>query len=820
MLTLSCKLTAKGGSILSWAEAYDKAYGLVSQMTLVEKANVTSGLGWAMGLCVGNTGPVDRLGFPSLCLQDGPLGLRFADKATAFPAGITAGMTWNRGLLYQRGAAHGKEARGKGIHVLLGPAFGALGRMPAAGRNWEGFSVDPYLMGIASAETIKGIQSYGVSATAKHFIANEQEHFRQGVNAISSNVDDRTMHEMYLWPFADAVHAGVGAVMCSYNKVNNSAACENSKLMNGLLKDELGFQGFVMSDWLAQMSGVASALSGLDMTMPGDGYLWDDRKPFWGPQLTRSIINGSLPYDRLDDMTTRIVATWYHFGQNKDFPEVNFSSWTKNSTGRIYEGSGNPPYGEVNKHVNVMEDNHLLARQVATEGTVLLKNNDGFLPLKKKAQKIGIYGEDAGPGDGPNACTDRGCNQGTLAVGWGSGSSDFEYLVSPLEAIQRQAAQDGSKISAILNNTLLAEVESDSSKQDVCLVFINSDSGEGYITWDNNAGDRNDLYAQKGGDNLVLAAAKRCRNTVVVVHSVGPIIMEKWINHRNVRSVVWANLPGQESGNALVDILYGDANPSGKLAYTIGRSLEDYGPTAGVMYTANAEVPQQDFTEGLYLDYRHFDKESISPRFEFGYGMSYTKYSYANIRVYQTGRRTPLPARRPHSPVSPPTYNSTIPKPEEALYPPGFQRINRMIYPYLDSENITYSKYPYPEGYDTPATPSQAGGGEGGNPALWEELYKVTVQISNTGHVAGAEVAQLYVSYPSEKKVDFPVRQLRGFEKVWLEPGQKKTLTFYLRRRDLSYWDVVRQNWIIPDSTICVSVGASSRKLYEHASLP
>lgn len=171
--------------------------------------------------------------------------------------------------MYERGAAHGEEARGKGVHVLLGPALGALGRMPAAGRNWEGFSVDPYLMGVASAETIQGIQSHGVQATAKHFIANEQEHFRQGVNAISSNIDDRTMHEMYLWPFADSVHAGVGAVMCSYNKVNNSAACENSYLMNGLLKDELGFQGYVMSDWLAQMSGVASALSGMDMSMPG-----------------------------------------------------------------------------------------------------------------------------------------------------------------------------------------------------------------------------------------------------------------------------------------------------------------------------------------------------------------------------------------------------------------------------------------------------------------------------------------------------------------------------------------------------------------------
>lgn len=373
-------------------------------------------------------------------------------------------------------------------------------------------------------------------------------------------------------------------------------------------------------------------------------------------------------------------------------------------------------------------------------------------------------------------------------------------------------------MSAILNNTKLAEIKIDIVKQDICLVFINSDSGEGYITWNGIVGDRNDLYAQLGGDALVLAVANGCQNTVVIVHSVGPIIMEKWIEHPNVRAVVWANLPGQESGNALVDILYGNVNPSGKLTYTIGRSLKDYGPTAGVMYTPNAEPPQQNFTERLYIDYRHFDKAKVRPRFEFGFGMSYTSYSYSGIRV-QGGPRTPLPPPRPQPPVSPPQYDSIVPKPSEALYPPGFTKVNRMIYPYLDSANITYGPYPYPIGYNISAPLSQAGGGEGGNPALWEELYQVTVDVTNTGPVSGAEVVQLYVSFPGEKTVDFPVKQLRGFEKVWLAPRQTKPVTFSLKRRDLSYWDVVRQNWVIPDSKIKVSVGASSRKLYQFATL-
>lgn len=212
----------RGGTVGTWKDSYAKAAKLVEQMTLPEKVNVTTGTGWMMGLAVGQTGAVERLGFPSLALQDGPLGLRFADNATAFPAGLTIGATWNKELMYRRGQAHGKEAREKGVNVLLGPCVGPLGRMPAGGRNWEGFASDPYLQGIAAARTIMGIQGEGVVATIKHFIGNEQEHFRQSFewglpNAMSSNMDDRTLHEVYLWPFADAVKAGVGSV-CSCSR--------------------------------------------------------------------------------------------------------------------------------------------------------------------------------------------------------------------------------------------------------------------------------------------------------------------------------------------------------------------------------------------------------------------------------------------------------------------------------------------------------------------------------------------------------------------------------------------------------------------------
>lgn len=266
-------------------------------------------------------GPADIVRFPSLCLQDGPLGLRFADNISAFPAGITTGATWNRDLFRERGRALGQESRLKGVNVILGPSMGAIGMNPAGGRNWEGFGSDPVLQGVAAAETIRGIQQNGVMATAKHYVMNEQEHFRQpfewGIpTAISSNIDDRALHEVFVWPFAESIRADVASVMCSYQRVNNSHACENSKILNGILKDELGFQGFVQSDWLAQRSGVGSALSGLDMSMPGDGLRWTDGESLWGSQLTRAVLNSSVPMERLNDMVTRIVAAWYHLKQD------------------------------------------------------------------------------------------------------------------------------------------------------------------------------------------------------------------------------------------------------------------------------------------------------------------------------------------------------------------------------------------------------------------------------------------------------------------------------------------------------------------------
>lgn len=849
--------TPLGGTSERWRESYRRAAELVGNMTLLEKVNITTGTGWQMGLAVGNTGPAAHVGFPALALQDGPLGLRFeGGNSTAWPAGITVGATWNRDLMYARGKGHGKEARQKGINVLLGPAVGPLGRMPCGGRVWEGFGADPYLQGVAAAQTIRGIQGEGVMATIKHLVGNEQEHFRQALEwglptALSSNIDDRTLHELYGWPFADAVHAGVASVMCSYQMVNNSYSCQNSKLLNGYLKDELGFQGFVQSDWLAQRGGVASALAGLDMSMPGDGLLWAKGDSLWGSELTKSVLNGSVPMERMNDMATRIVAAYYQLGQDDtslfDGEGPNFSSWTRDEMGHVYEGSPDDDnLRPINKFLNVTSAEHAqLARRIAVEGTVLLKN-DGVLPLNQNDQlnrqdldhplRVAILGEDAGEGSGPNSCPDRSCNQGTLGSGWGSGAVDFPYLVSPASALETALNSSNVRLTTHANNLpptkKAPEVLGD---QDICIVFVNADSGEGYLKWEGIRGDRNDLYLQKGGEELIVEVAEACGDgqgsTIVVIHAVGPVVMDQWIHMQGIKAVIMANLPGQESGNAIADILLGDANPSGKLPYTIGKSLDDYGPGAKVLYYPNGVVPQQDFTEGLYIDYRHFDREGITPTFEFGFGLSYTTFEYSNLTITPLQAKSAFPAHRSDK-LSPPRYNSTLPDPESALFPKGFRRLAKVVYPYIEKlKDITPGSYVYPVGWTTKQTPSPAGGEQGGNPDLWTVYARVDTEISNTGNLAGQEVVQLYLSYENigtgvdtpgseHQSANFPVRVLRGFHKVHLGVGETRSVSFDLTRRDLSYWDVHLQNWVMPvEGSFTINIGASSRDLRLKGSL-
>ncbi|KIJ57390.1 glycoside hydrolase family 3 protein, partial [Sphaerobolus stellatus SS14] len=358
-----------------WASAVARARAFVAQLTLEEKVNLTTGVG-TNGRCVGNTGDVTRLGFTGICLQDSPLGVRYADFASAFPAGINAAATWDRNLIQQRGAAMGAEHRGKGVNVALGPMTNMM-RAPAAGRNWEGFGADPFLSGVATAQTVLGMQGEGVISCVKHYIGNEQEHMRSGFPTYSSNIDDRTMHEFYLWPFAEAVQSGVGSVMCSYNFVNQTQTCQNSKIVNGLLKEELDFQGFLLSDWNAMINGVQPALAGADMNMPGFTSHSQPNEPntqfsWWGSALIESVNNGSVPEARVDDMVTRMMAAYFKMGQDKNYPATNFDY---NSQDTFIDGV------LVNEHVNVQDDHYKLIREIGAASAVLLKNTNRTLPL-------------------------------------------------------------------------------------------------------------------------------------------------------------------------------------------------------------------------------------------------------------------------------------------------------------------------------------------------------------------------------------------------------------------------------------------------------
>ncbi|KAB5526382.1 glycosyl hydrolase family 3 N terminal domain-containing protein [Coniochaeta sp. 2T2.1] len=718
----------------------------------------------------------------------------------------------------RRGEAMGEEFRGKGIDVQLGPVAGPLGRVPAGGRNWEGFSPDPYLTGVAMAETVGGIQSRGVVACAKHYILNEQEHFR---NSMDVRVHDRTMHEVYLWPFADAVRAGVGSVMCSYNKINGSWSCENEWTTNYLLKNELNFQGFVMSDWGAQHSGPLSALAGLDMTMSGDGGPPPYRS-WWGGALTEAVLNGTVPVWRVDDMAVRIMAAYFkvHVGNYTDRPEVNFSSWTKNTTGPLHPSS-NSSWTVVNQRVDVQADHGALIREIGAKSIVLLKNTNSALPLRKPAS-LAVIGEDAQdtPG-GPNACPERGCDRGTLAMAWGSGTAEFPYLVSPATALQRQAQLDGTTFTNISTNFDIPLAVSAARDAQVAIVFGNADAGENFITIAGNAGDRNNLTLWLGAEELMRAVASVNPNTILVLHTVGPVIIEWARQHPNVTAILWAGLPGQESGNSLVDVLYGRVNPQGRTPFTWGKREADWGPMRVDYTVPNPKMPSQVFEEGVFVDYRYFQRQGIEPSYEFGFGMSYTSFLYGNLSVtVQNTTNGYKPASGMTAPA--PTYGEVNNTLEANVAPEGFERVVPYIYPWVNESSFRLG---YGAGSVGPAEASDGGaqevlpasGAPGGNPGLYEVVYRVELTINNTGAVFGTEIPQLYLQLGGEEN---PFGVLRGFDEVSLAPGEVKTVVFNVTRRDISNWDTAKQDWVVNNKEKFLFIGESSRLFNLNATLP
>ncbi|KAJ3326636.1 hypothetical protein HDU93_002356, partial [Gonapodya sp. JEL0774] len=586
-----------------WEYAYSEAKKLLAQLSLDNKTDMVTGIGWQNGPCVGNINPQPKIKFQGICLQDGPVGMRFADLASTFSTPINLAATFDKKLMFNQGLLKGKEQRGKGVQVTLAPTINIM-RAPEGGRSWEAYGPDPVMASFAAAHEILGIQQNGVIATAKHFILNEQEHNRVGSN---SYVGRRAFYEVYLRPFAASVKAGVGAVMCSYNGVNDTGiSCENPDLYK-ILKGELEFKGFVMTDWWGGRDPIKVANAGVDMQMAGDSDLGSGFT-LWGPNLTLLVKNGSVPEARVDDMVTRILATWIRMGQDDGtFPDVNFNSWNTSNQ----------------KHVDVQGRHKDHIRTVGAASTVVVKNT-GSLPLTNATYKtIAVIGEDAfGPSNGLNLCPDHGCIDGTIAQGWGSGTTKFPYLIAPVDGITEKAKVQSIKVLATNDNGVAV---STAQKADIAVVFGFAVSGEGYITIDGHYGDRNDLNLFHNGDALVKAIAD-VQKTIVVIHSPGPVLAP-WADHPNITAIIYAGMPGQESGNSLADVLFGDVNPSGRLPYTIAKATADYG--AHVDYTGL----KINYDEGILVDYRWFEATNKTPAFAFGHGLSYTKFDYSPVTI-------------------------------------------------------------------------------------------------------------------------------------------------------------------------------------------
>ncbi|HWY29561.1 MAG TPA: glycoside hydrolase family 3 C-terminal domain-containing protein, partial [Candidatus Acidoferrum sp.] len=645
--------------------ASHRASLLTSAMTFNEMATMVAG---ASGSYVGYIPANTRLGIPALNLQDGPAGIGDgANNVTAFPAPITIAASWDTALSRQYGSMIGAEARGKGINVLLAPMMNDA-RVYEDGRNFEGSGEDPRLSGAMAAAEIQGIQSQGVIATAKHFVCNDQETQRM---LVSADVDERTRQEVYYPAFRTSVRAGVGAVMASYNRVNSRYACE-SEALNATLKKLWGFNGFVMSDWGAGFSTVAGANNGLDMDMYSGGFAI-------GP-LTNAIQSGNVPSSEVNGMVQRILTSMFQSGM---FDNPGTGSLGSNVTGTAHAQ---------------------FARNAAAAGTVLLQNNDGLLPLNTSSiHTMAVIGSVA--------------SVSAISTGAGSAGVVLPYNVTPLAGITSRAGGgitvsysqgDGASVSAA------AQLAATS---DVAIVCVGQRTSEG--------SDRANLSLPNGQDALISAVAAANPHTIVVIYSSSATLMP-WASQ--VAGILCAWYPGQENGNALAQVLFGDVNPSGKLPVTIPVSASQ------VCASTSSQWPgllgHASYSEGLQVGYRWYDANNVAPLFPFGFGLSYATYGYSNLTV-------------------------------SAVSPSGQVQV----------------------GFD----------------------------LTDTGPLAGAEVAELYLGFPAA--AGEPPKLLKGFQKITLAPGQTQHVTFNLDWEDLANWDATARGWLVTTGTFQVMVGASSRDL-------
>ncbi|MDE6261218.1 MAG: glycoside hydrolase family 3 C-terminal domain-containing protein [Oscillospiraceae bacterium] len=651
---------------------------ILSQMTLEEKAAFCSGGDFW------HTKALERLGVPSVMMCDGPHGLRKqgaeADhlgindsiKAVCFPTAAALAASFDRSLLHTLGEVLGEECQAEDVSMLLGPGLN-IKRSPLCGRNFEYFSEDPYLAGQLAAAYVNGLQGKGIAACPKHFAANNQETLRMSG---SSEVDERTLHEIYLSAFEDMVkESAPRSMMCSYNQINGVYASENRELLTEILRDQWGFDGFVVTDWGAGKDRVKGIAAGVDLEMPGRD------NPEQVAKIVAAVQSGELPEEQLDQTVSRILT--YIKGYM----------------------DGRRPEAQLD-----LETDHIRSVHASEECAVLLKNARDILPLSKE-QRVAFLGDFA---------------RAPRYQGAGSSHINSHKVVGAVEAAQAAGlnvtfAQGYLAQTSEPNPDLLERAAECAKRADVAVIFAglpDSYESEGF--------DRTSMAMPANQNALIEAVASVNPNTVVVLHNGSPVEMP-WADQ--AAAILELYLGGEGVGEAAVDLLYGTANPSGKLAETFPIKLED-NPS---FLNFPGEDGIVEYREGVFVGYRYYDKKKMAVRFPFGHGLSYTSFVYGDIQ--------------------------------------------------LDKAQLTD-----------------------------RESLTVTCKVKNTGTRLGKEVIQLYVR-DEQSRVNRPVRELKGFEKVELAPGEEKTVSFTLGKKAFAYYEPKIHDWFVESGTFTIEIGSSSRDI-------
>lgn len=554
---------------------------LISQMTLEEKASMCSGADFW------HTEAIERLGIPATMVSDGPHGLRKQDekadhlgvnesiKAVCFPAGCATAASFNRDLINEMGQTLANECQAEGVSVILGPAMN-IKRSPVCGRNFEYYSEDPLVASEMAGALIAGVQAGGVGTSAKHFLANNQEHRRM---TCSSNIDERTLREIYLNAFEGAVRKSKPwTIMSSYNRINGVHATECKEYLTDILRNEWGFDGYVMSDWGAVNDRVAELKAGMDLEMPSSNGENDKL-------IVAAVKNGSLDEAVVDQAVERILTIGYRFEESRK----------KNATWDL-------------------DKDHETARKIAEETMVLLKN-DGILPLSSD-KKIAFIGQYASKpryqGGGSSHINSRKVTSAMDAV---SAYSDVTY------------AQGYSDKADVIDPVMMAEAVKVASEAQVAVLFVGLPDlieSEGF--------DRPHMNMPNNQNALIDAICEVQKNVVIVLHNGAPIVMP-WIN--KVSAVLESYLSGEACGGAQVDILFGKVNPSAKLPETFPLKYED-NPS---YLSFPGEGNEVNYTEGIFVGYRYYDKKNMDVLFPFGYGLSYTTFEYSNLKLSKSSMK-------------------------------------------------------------------------------------------------------------------------------------------------------------------------------------